>query len=98
MEPEVNSHMQTSSRLVGGSESSNSLPTVMADKIARTVRSIRELAVRKAPSVSESIDWARTLLALGAEDVDADIAAETLEVLLKYQTDIALARRELLES
>ena len=74
------------------------LPGVMADKIARTVHSIREMAVRKAPSVSESIDWARTLLALGTEDVDADIAGETLEVLLKYQSDIELVRSELLES
>ncbi len=74
------------------------LSAVMADKIAKTVRSIRELAVRKAPSVSESIDWARTLLALGVEDVDAEVAADTLQVLLKYQTDIELAKRELLES
>ncbi len=74
------------------------LAAVTADKIAKTVRSIRDLAVRKAPSVSESIDWARTLLALGIEDVDADVAADTLEVLLKYQSDIELAKRELLES
>jgi MoxR-like ATPase len=74
------------------------LSAVMADKIARTVRTIREMAVRKAPSVSESIDWARTLLALGVEDVDAAIATETLEVLLKYQSDIELAKRELLDS
>ncbi|MDJ0924847.1 MAG: MoxR family ATPase [Acidimicrobiia bacterium] len=74
------------------------LPDAMADKIARTVRSIRQLAVRKAPSVSESLDWARTLLALGVEDVDAKITVGTLEVLLKYQSDIEKAARELLES
>ncbi len=74
------------------------LPAVMADKIARTVRSIRELAVRKAPSVSESLDWARTLLALGIEDVDAAATKDTLPVLLKYQTDIEKVERELLES
>ena len=62
------------------------------------MRSIRELALRKAPSVSESLDWARTLLALGVEDVSADIAVDTLQVLLKYQSDIELAQRELLES
>ena len=73
------------------------LPDVMADKIARTVRSIRQLAVRKAPSVSESLDWAHTLLALGVEDVDAKITVGTLEVLLKYQSDIEKASRELLE-
>ncbi len=80
------------------SEQVPELPAVMADKIARTVRSIRELALRKAPSVSESLDWARTLLALGVEDVSADIAVDTLQVLLKYQSDIELAQRELLES
>ena len=74
------------------------LPGVMAEKIALTVRSIRGMAVRKAPSVSESIDWARTLLALGIEDVDAEIAAETLAVLLKYQSDVELVRTQLLES
>lgn len=73
------------------------LPEVMAEKVARTVRSIRELAVRKAPSVSESLDWARTLLALGVEDVDASITADTLQVLLKYQSDIEKAGRELLD-
>ena len=73
------------------------LPEAMAEKIAKTVRSIRRLAVRKAPSVSESLDWARTLLALGVEDVDARITADTLEVLLKYQSDVEKAQRELLE-
>lgn len=70
----------------------------IADKVARTVRSIRELAVRKAPSVSESLDWARTLLALGIEDVDATATRNTLQVLLKYQSDIEKVERELLDS
>jgi MoxR-like ATPase len=73
------------------------LPDVMAEKVARTVRSIRELALRKAPSVSESLDWARTLLALGVEDVDAAITSDTLQVLLKYQSDIEKAQHELIE-
>jgi hypothetical protein len=38
--------------------------------------------------VAESIDWARTLLVLGVDDVDERVTAETLSVLLKYQTDI----------
>jgi MoxR-like ATPase len=64
------------------------LPERLATRIAEVVRSLRELPVRKAPSVSESIDWARTLLALGIEDVDAGVTADTINVLLKYQTDI----------
>jgi MoxR-like ATPase len=71
------------------------LPEVMGDRIAQTVASIRELALRKPPSVSESIDWARTLLALGIEDLDASATNDTLNVLLKYQTDIEKVAAEL---
>jgi MoxR-like ATPase len=67
----------------------------MADRIAKVVRSIRDLKLRKAPSVSESIDWARTLMALGAEDVAAGITDDTLGVLLKYQDDIERVAKEL---
>ena len=71
------------------------LPEVMGDRIAQTVASIREMALRKPPSVSESIDWARTLLALGVEDLDAATTRDTLNVLLKYQTDIEKTAAEL---
>lgn len=74
------------------------LPAVLAEQVARVVASIRDLDLRKAPSVSESIDWARTLLALGVEAVDPAVLDDTLHVLLKYQTDIETARRELVEA
>ncbi len=64
------------------------LSQALADQIARLVRSVRSFQLRKPPSVSESIDWARTLLALGVDDVDGAAAIDTLHVLLKYQTDI----------
>lgn len=67
----------------------------LADQIARVVRSIRNLDLKKAPSVSESIDWARTLLALSIDDIDPDVMSETFHVLLKYQTDIEKAAKEL---
>jgi MoxR-like ATPase len=67
----------------------------LATRIAKVVRSIRQVPVRKAPSVSESIDWARTLLALEVEDVDAGITAATMNVLLKYQADIDKVLKEL---
>ncbi len=67
----------------------------LADQIARIVRSIRQLDLKKAPSVSETIDWARTLVLLGIESIDAQQAKETLHILLKYQTDIAKAAKEL---
>jgi MoxR-like ATPase len=67
----------------------------LADQVARIVRSIRSLELKKHPSVSETIDWARTLVLLGIENIDAEQAKETLHILLKYQTDIAKAAKEL---
>ena len=67
----------------------------LADQISRIVRSIRQLELKKPPSVSETLDWARTLILLGVDTVGADEARETLHILLKYQTDIAKAGKEL---
>ena len=65
------------------------------DQIARIVRSIRQLDLKKAPSVSETLDWARTLMLMGIENIDAQEAKDTLHILLKYQTDITKAAKEL---
>ena len=67
----------------------------LAEQIARVVRSIRALELKKAPSISETIDWARTLIYLGKSDIDPEVIGETLHVLLKYQSDITKARKEL---
>ncbi len=67
----------------------------LADQIARVVRSIRQLDLKKSPSVSETLDWARTLMLLNIETIDEQIAKDTLNILLKYQTDIAKATKEL---
>ena len=67
----------------------------LADQISRIVRSIRQLELKKPPSVSETLDWARTLVLLGIETVDVDQAKDTLHILLKYQSDIAKAAKEL---
>jgi len=67
----------------------------LAEQIARIVRSIRSLDLKKAPSVSETLDWARTLLLLNIETIDETVAKETLHILLKYQTDIAKAAKDL---
>jgi head-tail adaptor len=61
----------------------------------RIVRSIRSLDLKKHPSVSETLDWARTLVLLGIESIDAEQAKETLNILLKYQSDITKASKEL---
>lgn len=71
------------------------LPEQLAAQIARVARSVRQMDLRKHPSVSETIDWARTLLALGIEHVDREVLGDTIHVLLKYQTDIDRALKEL---
>jgi MoxR-like ATPase len=67
----------------------------LADQVARVVRSIRQMDLKKAPSVSETLDWARTLMILNIDVIDEKTAKETLNILLKYQTDIAKAAKEL---
>jgi len=67
----------------------------LADQVARIVRSIRQLDLKKSPSVSETLDWARTLMLLNIDNIDEQTAKDTLHVLLKYQTDIAKAAKEL---
>jgi MoxR-like ATPase len=71
------------------------ISTALAEQIARVVRSLRSLDLKKSPSVSETLDWARTLVILGRKEIgDADTAA-TLHILLKYQSDIERATKEL---
>ncbi len=67
----------------------------LADQVARIVRSIRTLDLKKSPSVSETLDWARTLVVLGVESIDAEQAKDTLHILLKYRSDIDRAAKEL---
>jgi MoxR-like ATPase len=67
----------------------------LADQVARIVRSLRTLELKKYPSVSETLDWARTLVVLGIESIDAEQAKDTLHVLLKYRSDLDRAAKEL---
>ena len=67
----------------------------LAEQMARIVRTIRQLELKKAPSVSETLDWARTLVLLGIQQISEAEAVDTLHILLKYQTDIAKAAKEL---
>ena len=68
----------------------------LADQVARIVASLRDIDLRKTPSVSETLDWARTLVILGQETVSEHETLETLHVLLKYQSDIDKVRNEFL--
>ena len=67
----------------------------LAEQVARIVRSIRQIELKKSPSVSETLDWARTLVLLGVESIDVEQAKESLHILLKYQSDIERTAKEL---
>jgi hypothetical protein len=49
---------------------------------------VRELDLKKPPSIAESIDWARSLLLLGASDLDAQVFRDTMSVIVKHRTDL----------
>ncbi|MGI8536219.1 MAG: AAA family ATPase [Mycobacteriales bacterium] len=59
----------------------------LAEQLVRTVRALRSMELKKAPSISESIDWARTLLALGLDTLDENAVQTTLGVVLKHASD-----------
>jgi MoxR-like ATPase len=67
----------------------------LARQAVEAVQSLRRMDLKKHPSVSETLDWARALLTLNAETLDRDVLENTLTVLLKYETDIARARHVL---
>jgi len=64
------------------------LPDVVAAKLVELVALVRELDLKKPPSIAESIDWARTLLLLGAQDIDAELFRSTMSVIVKHRTDL----------
>jgi MoxR-like ATPase len=67
----------------------------LARQVAEVVRSLRQLELKKRPSVSETLDWAQTLFILGVKEVTTDVVVQTLHVLLKYQSDIEKATTDL---
>jgi MoxR-like ATPase len=67
----------------------------LAEQVARAAATLRALELRKSPSLAESIDWARTLLALGIDELDGTAVAATLGVVLKHAADHARAVKEL---
>ncbi len=67
----------------------------LAREIAALVAVLRSADLKKPPSISESVDWARTLIALGAGELTDEITRQTLSVLLKYERDITVALAEL---
>jgi MoxR-like ATPase len=67
----------------------------LADQLVRTVRALRALELKKSPSISETLDWAQTLLALGLDTLDESAMRSTLGVVLKHASDQTRAAAEL---
>ncbi|MYW89513.1 MoxR family ATPase [Amycolatopsis rubida] len=67
------------------------IEAALADSVVRVIAALRAMDLRKLPSVAETVDWARTLLELGAGALDERVVRESLGVVLKHQDDIAKA-------
>ena len=62
----------------------------IARKLVEVIHMVRQLDLKKPPSIAESIDWARALLLLGAEDVDRSVLEKTMSIIVKHRTDLDL--------
>ena len=67
----------------------------LRSELVSFVQNLRELDLKKLPSVSETIDWARSLVLLNVKSLDANLVRETLNILLKFQSDIDSADSEI---
>ncbi|HIC27233.1 MAG: MoxR family ATPase [SAR86 cluster bacterium] len=63
-------------------------------QLVNFVQGLRSLDLKKLPAISETIDWAKTLILLNAKELSEDLAKETLNVLLKHQQDIEVVQKE----
>lgn len=63
---------------------------LLAARLVEVVGMVRELDLKKPPSIAESIDWARALLLLGANQIDADTFRQTMNIIVKHRTDLDL--------
>ena len=71
------------------------LNVALRKQLVHFVQGIRNLDLKKLPAISETIDWAKTLILLNAKELDPKLAKETLNVLLKYQQDIEVVEKEI---
>ena len=67
----------------------------LAQDVVSLIQSVRKLDLKKAPSISETLDWARALIALNADRLDNELVEATMSVILKHQGDIRKAQAEL---
>jgi MoxR-like ATPase len=60
----------------------------LAQRLVEIVHMVRQVDLKKPPSIAESIDWARTLLLIGAEDIDREVFQQSMSIIVKHRTDI----------
>ena len=66
------------------------LPEALTRRLVEVIDMVRALDLKKPPSIAESIDWARTLLLMGAEDIDRETFEQSMSIIVKHRTDIDL--------
>jgi MoxR-like ATPase len=64
------------------------LPAQVGERLVEIIQMVRELDLKKPPSIAESIDWARALLLLGADDISPEVFRSTLSIIVKHRTDL----------
>ena len=69
----------------------------LTHELVSFVQSLRTLDLRKSPSISETVDWARALILLNAESLDGEVVRDSLNVLLKFEQDIAAVEPQIVE-
>jgi MoxR-like ATPase len=67
----------------------------LARQAVAAIARLRQLDLKKAPSIAETLDWVRALVLLGAETLDERLVSDTLDLVLKYEVDVAKARPKL---
>ena len=67
----------------------------LVEDIVELVHRIRDLDLKKSPSISETLDWARALMILNADSLETELVEDTLNIILKHQGDIEKAQKEL---
>lgn len=73
------------------------IPEALASEVVSVVQKVRRLDLKKAPSISETLDWARALALLNVENLGDEQVRDTLSAIFKYETDIRKAEKELRE-
>ncbi len=71
------------------------IPERLRQQLVRFIQELREMDLKKVPAISETIDWARTLLLLHTESLNPDLVRQTLNVILKFQEDVETVEAEL---